>query len=274
MIATFRKFKKGKQVRLLFIADIVGEPGRRIIRELLLGIKRQEKIDFTIANAENAAGGFGITPKVADEIFFSGVEVITLGNHTWDRKEIYEIINHPQILRPANYPPNIPGKGFGVYTTSDRKIRVGVANFMGRVYMVNSDCPFRLSNSIIEEIRKETSIIIVDFHAEITSEKLTFGWYLDGKVSGVIGTHTHIPTADERILPMGTAYITDVGMTGPNDSIIGVKKEIILKRYLTSLPIRFEVAKEDPVLEGVIIEIDDKTGKALSIKRILKRPMK
>ncbi|MCK5534107.1 TIGR00282 family metallophosphoesterase [bacterium] len=258
-------------MKLLFIADIVGEVGRKILKELLPQIKKEEQIDFTIVNAENSAGGFGITPRVAEEIFFMGVDVITLGNHTWDRKEVFEIIGHPRILRPANYPPNVPGKGFNVYVPSFKGVKIGVISLMGRVFMANIDCPFRKSDAIIEEIKAQTPIVFVDFHAEATSEKLCFGLYLDGKVSAVIGTHTHVATADEKILPQGTAYLTDVGMTGPSDSVIGVKKEIILKRYLTSLPIRFEVAREGPIFEGVVIEINEKTGKALSIKRISKK---
>ena len=258
-------------MKLLFVSDIVGEVGRKILKELLPEIKKEEKIDFIIVNAENSAGGFGITPRVAEEIFFLGVDVITLGNHTWDRKEVFEIIGHPRILRPANYPPNVPGKGFNVYVPVFKGVKIGVINLMGRVFMSNLDCPFRKSDLIIEEIKAQTPIVFVDFHAEATSEKLCFGHYLDGKVSAVVGTHTHVPTADERILPGGTAYITDAGMTGPGDSIIGVKKEIILKRYLTGLPVRFEVAQEGPILEGVVIEINEETGKALSIKRISKK---
>lgn len=253
-------------IRVLFIADIVGEPGRRTVNKVLTEFKKED-IDFTIANAENAAGGFGLTAKVAEEIIDSGVEVLTLGNHVWDRKEIKEIIENPQILRPANYPPFTPGRGYNFYLTR-KGIKIAVVNLMGRVYMPDLDCPFRCMDVLLPEIKKVTNLIIVDFHAEITSEKQAIGWYLDGKVSAVVGTHTHVQTADERILPEGTAYITDCGMSGPRDSVIGIKKEIILKKYLTQIPLRFEVAKKDLIFSGVIIELDEKTGKGLTIKRI------
>ena len=255
-------------MKVLFIGDIIGKPGRKVVKEKLPEFIEAEKVRIVIANGENSAGGFGITPKVCSELFNDGVNVITTGNHVWDRKEVYDIIDKYPIIRPANFPPSVPGRG---YLVKDTKygIKVGIINLQGRVYMANLDCPFRCSDKIIENIKKETPIIIVDFHAEITSEKIAMGWYLDGKVSAVIGTHTHVQTADERILPEGTAYITDVGMTGPRDSVIGVKKDIILKRYLTSMPIRFEVANEDLVLSGVMLDIDDKTGKALSIRRFV-----
>jgi len=254
-------------VRILFIADIIGEPGRKTVNKVLSELKRKENIEFTIANAENAAGGFGLTKNVAEEIFASGVEVLTLGNHVWDRKEIKEIIDEARVLRPANYPPFTPGRGYNFYS-SFKGTKIAVVNLMGRVYMPDLDCPFRSMDGFLPEIKKETNIIIVDFHAEITSEKQAFGWYLDGKVSAVIGTHTHIQTADERVLPEGTAYITDCGMTGPRDSVIGIKKEIILKKYLTQIPLRFEVAKKDLIFSGVIVDLEEKSGKALSIKRL------
>lgn len=253
-------------MKILFIADIVGEPGRKTLKTVLPGFKVKEKIDCTIANAENAAGGFGLTKPVAEDIFSSGVEVLTLGNHVWDRKEIGEIIEDPRVLRPANYPPFTPGRGYNIYQLSNGE-KIAVLNQMGRVYMPDLDCPFRSTDALLPAIKKETNIIIVDFHAEITSEKQAFGWYLDGKVSAVIGTHTHVQTADERVLPEGTAYITDCGMTGSRDSVIGIKKEIILKKYLTQIPLRFEVATKDLIFSGVTIEIEEKTGKALAIKR-------
>jgi len=254
-------------LRILFIADIVGEPGRKTVNHTLSEFKKKENIEFTIANGENAAGGFGLTKNVAEEIFASGVEILTLGNHVWDRKEIKEIIDDPRILRPANYPPFTPGRGWNFYS-SPTGIKIALVNLMGRVYMPDLDCPFRTMDALLPEIKKETNIVIVDFHAEITSEKQAIGWYLDGKVSAVIDTHTHVQTADERVLPEGTAYITDCGMTGSRDSVIGIKKEIILKKYLTQIPTRFEVAKKDLIFSGVIVDLDEKSGKALSIKRI------
>ena len=256
-------------MKILFIADVVGKPGREVVKNILPRVIREENIQFVIANCENAAGGFGLTPKISREISSAGVDVITMGNHVWARKEISEIIEEENILRPANFPPEVPGKGWTIIQAGDGT-KVGIINLMGRVYMSTLECPFRTADGIIEEISKQTKIIVVDMHAEITSEKVAMGWYLDGKVSAVIGTHTHVPTADERILPQGTAYITDIGMTGPRDSVIGVKKEIILKRYLTQMPIRFEVAKDDLVFAGVVVEIDEKTGKAKSIRRIAK----
>jgi hypothetical protein len=256
-------------VRILFIADVIGKPGRQVVENVLPQIIEEENIQFVIANCENAAGGFGLTPKISREVFAVGVDVITMGNHVWARREISEIIEEKNILRPANFPPEVPGKGWAIIQASNGA-KVGIINLMGRVYMSTLECPFRTADRIIEEISRETKIIVVDMHAEITSEKVAMGWYLDGKVSAVIGTHTHVPTADERILPQGTAYITDIGMTGPRDSIIGIKKEIILKKYLTQMPIRFEVARGDLVFAGAVVEIEEKTGKAESIKRIAK----
>ncbi|MDH5662190.1 MAG: TIGR00282 family metallophosphoesterase [Elusimicrobiota bacterium] len=256
-------------MRILFIADVIGKPGREIVKNILPRVIREENIQFVIANCENAAGGFGLTPKISREVISAGVDVITMGNHVWARKEISEIIEEENILRPANYPPEDPGKG-GTIIQAGNGEKVGVVNLMGRVYMSTLECPFRTADGIIEEISKQTKIIVVDMHAEITSEKVAMGWYLDGKVSAVIGTHTHVPTADERVLPQGTAYITDIGMTGPRDSVIGIKKEIILRKYLTQMPIRFEVAKDDLVFAGAVMEIEEKTGKATSIKRITK----
>jgi 2',3'-cyclic-nucleotide 2'-phosphodiesterase len=256
-------------MRVLIIADIFGEPGREAVKKLLPGIKTEEKIDLCIANGENAAGGFGITPKIAEQLFSWGVDIITMGNHVWDRKEVLEIIEDARMTRPANYPAGVPGRGWTVITV-DKATSVGVVNLSGRVFMGNYDCPFRSAEKIVEELKNKVQIIIVDMHGEITSEKVALGWYLDGRVSAVIGTHTHVPTADERILPGGTAYITDVGLTGSLDSVIGVKKEMIIKRFLTQMPVRFEEATANVVLAGAIIDIDEKTGKAISIKRIKK----
>lgn len=254
-------------MKVLFVGDVVGRPGRDMLNQLLPRLKDQHKIDFVIANGENAAGGFGITPKVANQIYSAGVDLLTMGNHVWARKEIYEIIDRePRLIRPANFPPQVPGKGWAIVELETAK--VGIINLQGQVYLSNLDSPFRAADPIICEIKQQTPIIIVDFHAEVTSEKIAMGWYLDGKVSAMVGTHTHVQTADERILPGGTAYITDVGLTGSLDSVIGVKKEIALKRFLTQVPIRMEIADENPILSAVIIEIDEKTGNALSIKRL------
>ena len=256
-------------MKILFIGDIVGEPGREIDKRYVPEIIKSENIDFTIANAENAAGGKGLTQSVSEEIFSCGINAITLGNHTFARKEIELIIGDPRILRPLNYPAVVPGRGWNIFDVGD--IKIAVINAMGRVYMPLLDCPFHTIDPIIEQISQKTRNIIVDFHAEITSEKQSFGQYLNGKASAVIGTHTHVQTADEQILSEGTAYITDCGMTGPSEGIIGVDREIILKKYLTSLPYKFVVAKGPSMLNGVIIEIDENTGKAKNISRIKKR---
>lgn len=253
-------------MKVLFIADVVGQPGREILSNRLPELKEKEKPDLVIANGENAAGGKGLTEPVAQEIFNSGVNVITLGNHAFDRKEIEDAINNPRILRPVNYPPNVQGKGFGVYSV-DGKGKVAVVNAMGRVYLPIIDCPFRAMNDVLEKLAGETKVIFLDFHAEVTSEKVAMGWYLDGRVSAVICTHTHIPTADEKILPQGTAFITDTGMTGPSEGVIGMDKEIVLKRFLTGLPYPFSVAKGQTVMQGCIVDIDESTGKARSIRR-------
>jgi len=258
-------------MRILFIGDVTGEPGRRAIRELLPVITKRERIDLVIANAENVAGGSGVTPDMADELFKYGVSVLTSGDHIWKRKEIIERIETDRrILRPANYPLGAPGLGSTITETPDG-VKVGVINLIGRVFMQAVDCPFRIVKQEIEKLSKQTTSIIVDIHAEATSEKVALGWYLDGIVSAVVGTHTHIQTADEKILPGGTAYITDVGMTGPFDSVIGRKKEQILVRFITQMPARFEVATDDIQLHSVVIDIDEKTGRALSIKRIQER---
>jgi len=255
-------------MKILFAGDIVGSPGRKAVSGIIPQLKKREKAELIIANGENAAGGSGITPRIAEEIFNSGVDIITSGDHIWKRKEIVELLDQkPNILRPANYPPGVPG--VGSYVVKSKKGNpVGVINLVGRVFMEAVDCPFRKATEEIESLKKETRVIIVDIHAEATSEKIAMGWYLDGLVSAVLGTHTHVQTADERILPQGTAYITDVGMTGPHDSVIGRRKEQILTRFITQLPTRFEMAEDDVQLNGVALEIDEKTGKAESIKRI------
>ena len=258
-------------MKILFIGDIVGKPGREAVKTLLPGLKKEFNLDFVIANAENAAGGSGITPKVAQELFDSGLNVLTSGDHIWKKREILEIIDKEErILRPLNFPATAPGRGWGVFNAQNN-FKVGVINVQGRVFMEALECPFRTTRQTQEVLSKETKIIIVDIHAEATSEKVALGWYLDGKVSCVLGTHTHIQTADERILPGGCAYITDVGMTGPCDSVIGRRIEDVLERFITSVPTRFEVAQENIQLQGVVLDIDENSGKARSITRIQKK---
>jgi len=257
-------------MNILFIGDIVGRPGRDAVKALLPGLKKEYALDFIIANAENSAGGSGITRKTADELFASGVNVITSGDHIWKKSEIVELINEEaRILRPVNFPAGVPGNGFGVFKVNNKKI--GVINVNGRVFMDPLECPFKTTLSAAVKISEETNIIIVDIHAEATSEKVALGWYLDGKVSAVLGTHTHIQTADERVLPQGTAYISDVGMAGPYDSVIGRRVKDVLDRFLTQTPVKFEVADSNIKLCGVVVDIDDKTGKVKSIVRIQKR---
>lgn len=258
-------------MNILFIGDIVGLPGREAVKGLLPVLKKEFCLDFVIANAENAAGGSGITPRIAAELFDSGVCVLTSGDHIWKKREILEIINDDsRILRPINFPQGAPGRGSGVFKTNDGQ-KIAVVNVQGRVFMEALDCPFKTVRQEIDSLSKEAKIIIVDIHAEATSEKVALGWYLDGKVSAVLGTHTHIQTADEKILPQGTAFISDVGMTGPFDSVIGRRIEDVLERFLTAVPIRFEVASENIQLHGVVVDIDVNTGKAKSIIRIQRK---
>jgi metallophosphoesterase (TIGR00282 family) len=260
-------------MRILFVGDIVGSPGREAVKALLPGLKQELELDFSIANAENAAGGSGITSRVARELFDAGLDVLTSGDHVWKKSEIFEFIDQEErILRPANFPDGAPGRGAAVFKTK-AGIKVGVVNLQGRVFMEALECPFKTGRRLVEELSRETKVIIVDIHAEATSEKVALGWYLDGKVSAVLGTHTHIPTADEKILPQGSAYITDVGMVGPQDSVIGRKIEDVLARFVTSLPMRFEVAKDNIQLQGVVLDIDEETGKARSIIRIQRKQL-
>lgn len=255
-------------MKILFVGDIVGKPGRRAIRELLPEIISEHQIDFVIANCENAAAGFGVTRDIVEELYSSQINVLTSGNHIWDKKEIREFAeDYETLLRPANYPDGSPGWGSVVMPNSSG-IHIGVINLMGRVFMKPLECPFRTAEREIEKIGNRAKIIIIDFHAEATSEKEAIGWFLDGRVSAVLGTHTHVQTADETILPGGTAYITDVGMTGPFNSIIGIRKDDILERFLTQVPNKFDVAKDDVRLQGVIVEIDGKTGRAMGIERL------
>jgi 2',3'-cyclic-nucleotide 2'-phosphodiesterase len=255
-------------VRILFIGDIVGRPGRELVRHGLQPIVDHHQIDLVIANAENAAAGFGITREIGEQLLDWGVDVMTSGNHIWDKKEALDYIGiEPRLLRPANYPAGAPGRGSYLVRTRDN-VSVGVVNLMGRVFMLNIDDPFAVVLKEIEELKQRARVVFVDFHAEATSEKIAMGWHLDGKVTAVVGTHTHVQTADERLLPRGTAYITDVGMTGPHDSIIGVEIDAALGRFLTALPARFETATGNPRLNGVIVDADEQTGKAAAIERL------
>lgn len=262
-------------MRLLFIGDIFGRPGRTIVRQRFHQLVSNHNVDLVIANAENSAGGFGLTPQIAEELFELGISVLTTGNHIWDKREIIEYFHSggheeyssaKRVLRPANYPAGTPGIGFYQGTTK-AGIPYAVINLQGRVFMANIDDPFRIADDLLKQI--SAKVIFVDIHAEATSEKVALGFYLDGRVTAVVGTHTHVPTADERVLPKGTAYLTDVGMTGPYDSVIGVQKELIISRFLSSLPIRFEAATGDVKLCAVLVDCDEKTGRAHSIKRIM-----
>ncbi len=255
-------------MRILFIGDIVGRPGRELVRQGLQAIVDHHQIDLVIANAENSAAGFGITREIGDQLLDWGVDVMTSGNHIWDKKEALDYIGaEPRLLRPANYPAGAPGNGSYLARTRDGR-SVGVVNVMGRVFMLNIDDPFTVVLREIEALKQRTRIVFVDFHAEATSEKIAMGWHLDGKVSAMVGTHTHVQTADERILPKGTAYLTDVGMTGPHDSIIGVEIAAALGRFLTALPQKFETATGNPRLNAVVVDADEQTGRATSIERL------
>jgi len=255
-------------VRILFIGDIVGRPGRELVRLGLQAIVEHHQIDLVIANAENSAAGFGITREIGDQLLDWGVDVMTSGNHIWDKKEALDYIGaEPRLLRPANYPAGAPGNGSYLARTRDGRA-VGVVNVMGRVFMLNIDDPFAVVLREIEALKQRTRVVFVDFHAEATSEKVAMGWHLDGKVTAMVGTHTHVQTADEQILPGGTAYITDVGMTGPHDGVIGVEREPVINRFLSGLPARFEAARGMPKLHAVVITADTTTGEATSIERI------
>jgi len=255
-------------MRILFIGDIVGRPGRQLVKAGLAALVSRHSIDLVIANAENAAAGAGITREIGDELLEIGVDVMTSGNHIWDKKEAFSYIGaEPRLLRPANYPAGAPGNGTYLARTRDG-VSIGVVNVMGRVFMLQIDDPFAIVLREIEALRQRTRIVFVDFHAEATSEKIAMGWHLDGKVTAVVGTHTHVQTADERILPNGTAYLTDVGMTGPHDSIIGVEVEPSLNRFRTALPSRFDVATGNPRLNAVVVDADETTGRATDIERL------
>jgi len=255
-------------LRILMLGDIIGKPGRRILSSELPDLIKKKNIDLVGANGENLAGGFGITEKTANKLFSYGVNFITSGNHIWDRRDGYDVLeSDPRILRPANYPEGSPGKGFTILKRKDYNI--GIINVQGRTFLIEIDCPFRKSDELIAKLKEQNiNIILVDIHAETTSEKSALGWYLDGRVSAVVGTHTHVQTSDNRILNKGTAYITDIGMCGGRDSVIGMRKEIAIKRYLTHLPERFKTAQGVLMINGVIIDIDKVTGKAINIERV------
>jgi hypothetical protein len=271
-------------VKLLFIGDIVGQPGRNAVKTLVPKLREQHALDFVIANGENSAGGSGITPKTAEEIFSAGVDVITTGDHLWDQKEVMELLaSEKRFLRPLNYPPGTPGQGSAIYEVKvgssrcdDRTARravptnlsIAVLNAQGRTFMPPLENPFLLALDEVKRLRERTKIIFVDFHAEATSEKIAFARMLDGQVSAVVGTHSHVQTADEQIFPGGTAYLTDAGFTGPHESVLGREIEPVLKRFLTGMPQRFEVAKNRVLLHGCVIEIDDASGKAVKIQRV------
>ncbi len=260
--------QKGSLMRVLFVGDVFGKPGRRILQEKLRHLIHEVRADFCIANVENAAGGFGITPQIAAELLETEIDLLTSGNHIWDKRAIVPYLTEqPRLLRPHNYPDGTPGTG--VFVGHSRcGVSLGVVSLQGRVFMPALDCPFRVGDRVIEEIRKETPVILVDFHAEATSEKQAFAWYVDGRVSAVVGTHTHVQTADERILPRGTAYITDLGMTGPHDSVIGSLPDLAIDRFLHQIPVRLEPASNNLRLCGATIEIDEQTGLATSITRV------
>lgn len=255
-------------MKILFIGDIVGSPGRKIVHDRLADILMQRSIDLCIANGENSASGFGITPRLAEEIFAAGAEVITGGNHIWDRKEIIDFFPHePRLIRPANFPAGTPGKGHFVGQAKNG-VHYAVMNLQGRTFMAPLEDPFRTAERELAALPSDVKVIIVDMHAEATSEKQAMGWHLDGKVSAVLGTHTHVATADNRVLPGGTAYITDVGMTGPHDSVIGMEKKPIVQRFLDALPAKFTVAEGDVQMNTVQIDVDESTGRARSIDRV------
>jgi 2',3'-cyclic-nucleotide 2'-phosphodiesterase len=254
-------------MNVLMVGDVFGDAGRTAVARLLPRLRQEHAVDFCVVNVENAAGGFGVTPAMARQFLEQGADVMTSGNHIWDKKEIVEYIAKENLLlRPANFPVGTPGVGH--VTIKAGPHRVAVLNLMGRVFMTPIDCPFRKADEIVPELRRDTPIVLVDAHCEATSESIALGWYLDGRVSAVVGTHRHVQTADERVLPGGTAYITDLGMTGPTDGVIGVDRDLILQRFLSQMPVRFEPAKGPAALHGVIIVIDPETGRASDIRRL------
>ena len=256
-------------MNILFVGDIFASPGRGIVAEQVPRIVERERIDLTIANVENSAGGFGVTPPIADQLLGYGIDILTSGNHIWDKREIYEYLTKQTLLlRPANYAPDLPGAGMRIIEARNG-VKCAVLNLQGRVHMATIDCPFRKADELLTSLPADLKVRFVDFHAEATSEKVAMGWYLDGRVSAVVGTHTHIATADARVLPGGTAYQTDVGMTGPYDSVIGVEKDPIIRKFLTALPVKMEAAKGRIELHAVVVEIDPVSGKAKSIRPLV-----
>jgi metallophosphoesterase (TIGR00282 family) len=254
-------------MNILMVGDVFGESGRAALATLLPRIRQEHAIDLAVVNVENAASGFGVTPQMARQFLDQGVDVMTSGNHIWDRREIVDFITRENLLlRPANFPEGTPGVGY--VTVKAGPHRVGVLNLMGRVFMAPIDCPFRKADEVIPQLRRETPIILVDMHCEATSESQAMGWYLDGRVSAVVGTHRHVQTADERVLPGGTAYITDLGMTGPTEGVIGVDRQLIINRFLHQMPVRFEPAKGPAALHGVVIVVDPESGRASAIRRL------
>lgn len=253
-------------MNILFIGDIFASPGRRIVADHLQDIVESNSIELAIANAENSAGGFGITPAIAEELFSLGLDVLTSGNHVWDKRDVYDYFERqPRLLRPANY-PDAPGRGV-IVVRARNGVDCAVLNLQGRTYMPATDCPFRKADQLLKDLDPAVKVRFVDFHAEVTSEKIAMGWYLDGRVSAMVGTHTHVATADTRILPGGTAYQTDCGMTGPYHSVIGVETDIVLQRFLTGLPVRMEAARQSPELHAVIVDVDEATGRARAVRR-------
>lgn len=255
-------------MRLLFLGDVVGKGARQALRRRLRALRREHDVAFVVANGENAAGGKGLDPDSADELFDAGADVITTGNHVWQHSRLLPVLEHEsRILRPANFPEGNPGRGWTVQCATDGS-RVAVVNLIGRVFMGSYDCPFRAADRILGEIGREADLILVDMHGETTSEKVAMGWHLAGRVAGVVGSHTHVQTADQRILPGGTAYLTDAGMCGPQDSVIGMRREEVLRRFMTQMPVRFEVAKGPILLQGALMDVDPGTGRAIAIERV------
>jgi len=255
-------------MRLLFLGDVVGRGARIALRRRLRAMRREQSLDFVIANGENAAGGKGLDPDSAEELFDAGVDVITSGNHVWQHARLLPVLEHEtRIIRPANFPAGNPGRGWTVQRASNG-VAVGVVNLIGRAFMGSYDCPFQMADRALAAIAGDAQVILVDMHAEATAEKVAMGWHLAGRVAGVVGSHTHVQTADERILPGGTGYLTDAGMCGPTDSVIGMRREEVLRRFITQMPVRFEVAKGPLILQGAVLEIDERSGQAIAIQRL------
>ena len=257
-------------MKIMLVGDVIGRPGRRSFREHTPRLRKEKGIDIVIVNGENSAGGKGITRKSLDELYQGGADIVTSGNHVWDKREVLEFIDRePFLIRPANYPEGAPGKGFCIYPFKAKNI--GVINLSGRTFMPALDCPFQKAEQLLREMDGRCDVVLLDFHAEATSEKMAMGWYLDGRLQCLVGTHTHVQTADERILPKGTAYITDLGMVGPWNSILGVKADIVVDKFLRALPSRFDLAEAPNVYSAVVLEVDDRTNAAVGIERVMIR---